>query len=65
MHLDLVQIYAKSQLDFPDGIGVMKSISIKDKIVGKKTLDQCSRSELTMIINGLRKEYIKMKERKC
>jgi len=52
-------------LEYPEGIGVMKSISIKKDTVGKKPLDQCSRSELNILINGLRKEYVKMKERKC
>ena len=57
MHLDLIQVYAKSQLDFPEGIGLKHSLFIKNWVVGNKELYECTRKELIELINKLRDEY--------
>lgn len=57
MHYDMIQTYAKSQLEYPKGVGIKHSLSVKNKIIGHKPLIECSRSELGTLIRALRKEY--------
>ena len=32
MHYDMIQTYAKSQLEYPKGVGIKHSLSVKNKI---------------------------------
>ena len=57
MHYDLIGVYAKSQLDYPNGVGVKHSLFVKSWVLGKKELTDCTRAELNNLILGLRKEY--------
>ena len=61
MHYDLIGVYARSQIDFPKGVGVRHSLFIKRKVLGTKDFKDCSRLELNLLIKELRKEYDLMK----
>jgi hypothetical protein len=60
---DLIKIIARSQCDYPDGIGEQRSISNIRSVVGRKYLWKCSRSELNKIIEMSRDEYIYLKQK--
>jgi len=64
MNYDLIEVYAKSQIDYPEGVGVKHSLFVKNKVLGKKELHECTRPELNDLILALRKEYTFMRE-KC
>ena len=57
MHLDMIQVYAKSQQKYPDGVGIKHSLFIKKWVLGDKLLEDCTRSELGNLIRALRNEY--------
>ena len=56
-HYDLIGVFAKSQLDFPQGVGVKHSLFCKRIEVGDKLLEKCTRQELNQLIWRLRSEY--------
>ena len=62
-HYDLIGVFAKSQQDFPIGIGVKHSLFVKQRVLGKKKLEFCTRNELSQLIWALRKEYKWMEEK--
>tara|TARA_R100001463_G_scaffold43544_6_gene90840 strand:- start:3798 stop:4007 length:210 start_codon:yes stop_codon:yes gene_type:complete len=65
-HYDLIGIFAKAQLDYPEGIGIKHSLFCVRLEVGKKDLIDCDRQELNRILNRCRDEYLflKSKEKK-
>ena len=63
-HYDLIGIFAQAQQDFPDGVGVKRSLFAKRIAVGSKELEKCTRPELKKIINQLRAEYLLMKSKR-
>ncbi len=56
---------AKSQQDYPEGIGLKRSLWIMRSVVGQKELCNCSREELVQVINKSRREYKLMKTKKA
>jgi hypothetical protein len=54
-------VFAKSQQDFPNGVGVKHSLFIKGKTIGTKDLLDCNRLDLRNLIKALREEYSLMK----
>jgi len=60
----LIGVFAKAQQDFPKGIGVKRSLFVKQNTVGAKDLIDCSRLDLNSLIKGLREEYSLMKKKK-
>ena len=60
----MIEIYAKSQLDYPNGIGLKHSLFVKNWVLGDKDLHDCSRKELSELINKLRDEYKFIRENK-
>lgn len=66
MHYDLIGVFARSQQDFPIGVGVRRSLFVKRNLLGEKDLYYCSRMELNSLIKSLREEYSLMKiKKKC
>ncbi len=63
-HYDLIGIFAQAQQDFPDGVGVKRSLFAKRIAVGMKELEKCTRPEMKKIINQLRAEYLLMKSKR-
>ena len=63
MHLDMIQTYAKSQLEYPEGVGIKHSLYVKNYLLGNKELKDCTRPELGNLIRALRKEYKLMRGR--
>ena len=61
MHYDLIGVFARSQQDFPKGVGVKRSLFVKRNFLGAKDLCDCSRMELNNLIKSLREEYNFMK----
>lgn len=61
MHYDLIGVFAKSQIDFPQGVGVKHSLFVKRKTLGEKKLEDCTRQELNKLIWELRAEHRLMK----
>jgi len=59
----LVRAYARSQLDYPAGVGLSKSVQIKRMVVGEIPLWQVSPKKLQVIINRLRNEWKRLNER--
>lgn len=57
-------MFATAQQDFPKGIGVKRSLFVKQNTVGAKDLIDCSRLDLNSLIKGLREEYNLMKKKK-
>ena len=62
---DYIGSIAKSQQEFPDGIGVKRSLWIMRSVVGSKELCHCNRNELVQIINKSRREYKLMLTKKA
>ena len=60
-HYDLIEVFARSQQDFPIGVGVKRSLFCKRKVIGDKQLEFCTRQQLNRLISELRKEYAFMK----
>ena len=56
-HYDLIAVYAKSQQDFPIGIGVNRSLIVKERVLGTLKLEECTRYQLSNLIYALRDEY--------
>lgn len=57
---ELIEKYALSQLDYPQGIGIKKSVKIKNRIVGLQPLTEIPTKKLTNLIKELRNEWIRM-----
>ena len=62
-HYDLIEVFAKAQLDYPEGVGVKHSLFCKRIEVGDKPLEKCSRPELNSLIWRLRSEYLFLKSK--
>mgnify|MGYP006001420015 CR=1 FL=1 len=62
-HYDLIGVFARSQIDYPKGIGVRHSLFVKRRILGDKLLENCTRQELNQLIWELRKEHKWMKQK--
>jgi len=56
-----IAIIARSQLDYPDGIGIKHSLFCMDWLGIDKPLADCTRQELTKLIKRSREEYNIMK----
>ena len=63
MHWDLIGAFARSQQDYPKGVGVRHSLFVKRKVLGEKELTDCSRMELNKLVVELRNEYFLMKRK--
>lgn len=61
-HYNLIGVFAKSQQDYPIGIGVNASLRIKNNLLGKKKLEFCTERELLILITALRDYHVKLKE---
>ena len=61
-HYDLIGVFAKSQQDFPIGVGVNNSLRIKNRVLGTKKLEFCTKRELLLLITELRDYYLQMKK---
>lgn len=63
MHWDLIGAFARSQQDYPKGIGVKHSLFVKRNVLGEKELTDCSRMELNKLVVELRNEYFLIKRK--
>ena len=63
MHFDLIGVFARSQQDYPKGIGVKHSLFVKRNVLGTKDFKDCTRQELNKLIYALRNEYNLMKSK--
>lgn len=63
MHWDLIGSFARSQQEYPKGIGVRHSLFVKRKVLGTKDFKDCSRVELNKLVVELRNEYFLMKRK--
>ena len=64
-HYDLIGVFAKAQLDFPQGVGVKHSLFCKRVELGDKPLEKCTRQELHKLIYRLRADYNFLKNKKA
>jgi len=63
VHWDLIGSFARSQQEYPKGIGVRHSLFVKRKVLGTKDFKDCSRVELNKLVVELRNEYFLMKRK--
>lgn len=60
----MLGLFAQWQRDFPDGIGVGKTIDIKESIVGSATLSKVGYEQFFEIIDRIEDRYEEIKETK-
>ena len=60
---ELIKIYARSQQDFPKGLGLWRSVAIKTKYVGRTPLYYVPPVTLTQIVSTIIDKYKSLKKR--
>ncbi len=60
---DLTKAYALAQLDFPEGLGLHRTLKIKSRLMDWRSLNKVPLTELQHLIKTLREEYVKLKNR--
>ena len=61
---DCQKVYSRAQLEYPEGLGIEKTLTIKRVMIGWLPLWQVSPDDFKKLIHRLRKEYVKIKENK-
>ena len=61
---DCQKVYSRAQLEYPEGLGIEKTLKIKRVMIGWQPLWQVSPEDFKKLIHRLRKEYVRIKENK-
>ena len=60
---DLIKAYSLAQLDYPEGLGMYRTLKIKQRLMITGWLHEVPPQTLQTLINKLRKEYVRLKIR--
>ena len=59
---DCQKVYSRAQLEYPEGLGIEKTLKMKRVMIGWRPLWQVSPDDFKKLIHRLRKEYVRIKE---
>lgn len=57
---DLIKAYSLAQLDYPEGLGMHRTLKVKIRLMDWRSLNEIPLKDLQLLIKTLREEYVKL-----